>query len=152
VDIEETEPLILEALRASEPLTKTELYERIEKNKTIVSKAVDLLTENEQIIRSGSGKKNDAYKYSALLPSDTNEGAKAETKTASKHTKSKESFCLDDSELFSPTGERPKAETNEAFSAQKQPQKLTPADVIEAFAGSRILSREKPREEGDGEG
>src|SRR5262249_55404868 len=76
VEIEETKPLVLAVLK-TETLTKTEIYERVEKNKTIVSRAVDLLVENKQLSRSGSGKRNDPYKFFALLSSDTTEGSKA---------------------------------------------------------------------------
>jgi len=118
VEIEEVKPLILAAVK-TETLAKTEIYERIEKGKTIVSKAVDLLVETGQLNRSGTGKRNDAYKYSALLPSDTNEGNRAETKTASNPVESKGLFCPGDFDIFSLKSETSGA----AFSTPKNNQK-----------------------------
>jgi hypothetical protein len=138
VEIEEVKPLVLAGVK-NETLAKSDLYERIEKNKTIVSKAVDLLTENKQLTRIGTGKRNDAYKYSALLPSDTIEGDKAETKMASNHAESKEECCLDDFGLFSLKGESSKA----AFSGEKttleKGSKGVNADTVLNILGGKVV-------------
>jgi hypothetical protein len=71
-------------------LTKPEIYERVERRKELVSRAIDLLVESGVINRSGSGKRNDAYKFSALLSPTTTGDRKAETKTASNPAEFKE--------------------------------------------------------------
>jgi hypothetical protein len=118
VEIEEVKPLITAAVK-TEWLAKTEIYERIEKGKTIVSKAVDLLVESGDINRIGTGKRNDPYKYSALLSSDTIEGNRAETKTASNPLESNGKSCPEDFNLFDFCPETQK----EPFSTQKQAKK-----------------------------
>ena len=95
VEIEETKPLVSTALENGESLTIIDLYERVEKSKSLVSKAVAFLVDAKKIFRSGSGKKNDPYKYSSLPPSDTNGGGKEESKTASKPAESKGLFLPD---------------------------------------------------------
>src|SRR5262249_51584966 len=63
VEIEETMLLVVETLKVGETPTINDLYDQIEKSKSLVSKAVDRLLKNGTIFRSGSGKKGDAYKY-----------------------------------------------------------------------------------------
>jgi len=138
VEIEETKPLIL-AVVETEWLAKTEIYERIKKDKTIVSKAVDLLVENSQINRTGSGKRNDPYKFSALLSSDTSEGSKAETKTDSNHSESNGKSCLDKSDVFDFCLETEK----EPFSGPKMDQNLSEktAEALRIFGGGKIVRK-----------
>jgi len=100
VEIEETMPLVEETVKAGDGLTISDLYERIEKSKSLVSKSVALLLKDQRIYRSGSGKRNDPYKYSSFPPSDTNGGGKEETKTMSKPMKLKEECLPDDFDVF----------------------------------------------------
>jgi AAA domain len=120
VDLDETKPLILAVLKGSEePLTMADLYEHVEKSKALVSKAVGILFKDDHILRSGSGKKNDAYKYSQkippLPPPDTHRGTKGSIFSADNATKSHEKCCPDAFQLFSPKNKMSGA----AFSAQK---------------------------------
>ena len=129
VDIAETKPLILDALKGGESLTITDLYERVEKNKNWVSNAVAVLVENKEILRSGSGKKNDAYKYaqkdSSFPPSDTKE----EIKTTDKPLESQKKCLLDD---FSDSP--PKDETaKEEFSIPKTNEKQVEKQALNRF-------------------
>jgi hypothetical protein len=101
VEVNETLDSVLGALKNSEPMTLTELHESVEKGRNIVFKAVNLLIEKGRVEKSGSGKKNDPYKYSVLLYSDTNEYTNTETKTPSKPMKLKEECCTGNFDPFS---------------------------------------------------
>jgi len=102
VEIEEAKPLVLDALKdGGEPLTINDIWNRVEKGHTPVSKAVNLLVEIRQIFKSGSGKKGDPYKYSFLPSSDTSEEARKEFKTGDNPPESKEECLPEDFGLFS---------------------------------------------------
>jgi putative DNA primase/helicase len=137
VEIEETKPLVLEALKGGEALTITDLYERVEKNKSWVSKAVGLLVRDEQIYRSGSGKKKDAYKYSSFPPSDSSEGAKEESKTADNCGESKPKSLLGDFDVFSLRSESSKEANPNGHGNGKGPSQVV-KDALDIFGG-RIL-------------
>jgi hypothetical protein len=76
VEVEETEPLILAALKDGESLAVNDLCEMVEKRKTLILKALGLLIEKKQLQKSGSGKKGDPYKYSVLVFPNTNGNGK----------------------------------------------------------------------------
>src|SRR5262245_1611851 len=81
VEVNETIALIGQALKGE--MTIDHLYQAVERSKSVVSKAISKAIEKGLILRTGSGKKGDPYKYSSLPPSYINGGGKEETKTAS---------------------------------------------------------------------
>jgi hypothetical protein len=119
VEVEETEPLILDALRMGACWPSIDLCETVEKRKALVLKAVGLLTEKGQLTKSGSGKKGDPYKYSVLVFPNTNGNGKAEFSRADKPAESKEECRSGD---FSQNEEGGNG-MGTAFSEQKTEQK-----------------------------
>jgi len=103
VEVDETLRPLLDALKNTGPMTLTELHEAVEKSRNVVLKAANLLAEKHLIEKSGSGKKNDPYKYSVLLYSDTNEYTNTESKIIPNPAESKKESCTDDFDVFSLT-------------------------------------------------
>jgi hypothetical protein len=92
VEIEETSPLVLEALK-DERLTEKEIWDRVEKKHDITAKALRVLVDRGQVNRSGSGKKGDPYRYekcSPFSPQDTMGRAGRESEIINKPLKLKE--------------------------------------------------------------
>ena len=105
VEIEETIPLILDAL-GGDPLTEKEIWNRVEKGHTIISKGLRKLVENQKVKRSGSGKRGDPYNYSLLLSSIYIGESRRETLTAPKPAPDKAVFSSDDFGKNQVSGER----------------------------------------------
>jgi hypothetical protein len=98
VEIEETLPLILEALEQGR-LSEKEIYDRVERDKNKVAKGIRLLFERGKIHRHGTGKKGDPYTYeknAPFLPSLPNQGTKGESETAQKPVELLPKFSLGD--------------------------------------------------------
>src|SRR5262249_4806518 len=89
VEVEETEPLNLSALKDSESLAINDLCEMVEKRKMLILKALGLLIDKKQVTKSGSGKKGDPYKYSVLAFPNTYGNSKTESKNANNQAESK---------------------------------------------------------------
>jgi hypothetical protein len=115
VEVEQTEPLIIDALRDGGSLAVNDLCETVEKRKALVLKALGWLTEKGQLTKSGSGKKGDPYKYSVLVFPNTNGNGKTEFKSADNPSESKEECC---SGLFR-KNEKVGNSMGTAFSAQE---------------------------------
>jgi Bifunctional DNA primase/polymerase, N-terminal/AAA domain/Primase C terminal 1 (PriCT-1) len=67
VEIEETIPLVIEAL-AEERLQEKEIWLRVEKKHDLTAKALRLAVKRGEVNRSGSGKKGDPYRYEKCSP------------------------------------------------------------------------------------
>jgi hypothetical protein len=97
VEIEETIPLILEALEGL--LTEKEVGERIERNRNLVSKSLRCMVEREVVKRTGTGKKGDPFRYeknALLLYSPIYEYSNREFKSKDNIAKSQGNFSIDD--------------------------------------------------------
>ncbi len=140
VEVDETLEPIIEALKKGGTMGLTELHEALEKSRNIVSKAVNLLIEKRLIEKSGSGKKNDPYKYSVLLYSDTTEYSNTESKSIDNPAESKEECCIGDFDLFS----FKTRSSNTAFLDPKTDPKTTQKngiavdDFVRIFPGSKV--------------
>jgi len=94
VEMEETLPLILEAL-ADGLLTEKEIWQRVGKNHDLVAKALRRLVERGEVNRTGSGKKGDPYRYEKILscsPQDILGRAGRQSENIKKPLKLKEEF------------------------------------------------------------
>lgn len=96
VEITETMPLILDAL--AEPLTEKGIWQRIERDHSLIAKALRLLVAQEKVERTGTGKRGDPYIYrkALLLSSHIYEESKRETKMAPKSLSDKGKSSLED--------------------------------------------------------
>jgi hypothetical protein len=65
IEVEETLPLILEAL-SDDPLTINDIWKRVEKRHDLVSKGLNKLVDQREIKKNGSGKKGDPFRYEKI--------------------------------------------------------------------------------------
>jgi phage/plasmid primase-like uncharacterized protein len=85
VEIDEMCPVILDVLGHSE-MTTDEIVERVDRKRALVLKAVAKLYANKKLIRNGSGKKRDPYRYKkdSVFPfPNTDENGGTESTSAS---------------------------------------------------------------------
>jgi hypothetical protein len=98
VEIEETIPLVLESLDGG-PMIEKEIWERVKKDHSLVSRGLRKLLEQNKISRTGKGKRGDPFVYeknSLFLSLDTIEESKREIKSGSNFLESFHNNSLDD--------------------------------------------------------
>jgi AAA domain/Bifunctional DNA primase/polymerase, N-terminal/Primase C terminal 1 (PriCT-1) len=103
VEIEETIPLVIEAL-VDERLQEKEIWERVEKKHDLTAKALRFAVERGEINRSGSGKKGDPYRYekcSPFSPQNTTGRAGRESETHIKSLKLRQECSPQNLDVYS---------------------------------------------------
>ena len=121
VEVKETIPAIVEALEEI-PLTEKEIWERVGKGHSIVSKALRQLVEQKKINRTGKGKRGDPFIYeknSLFLSSVYIEENRREFKNDNKPTESLTNFSPRDFQKNEEAQERIRRE----FSIPKEEKK-----------------------------
>ena len=130
VEIEETVPLVLDALDG-ERLTEKEIWDKVEKKHDLSARALRVLLDRGQVNRTGSGKKGDPYlyeKFSPFSPQDSMGRAGRESENGHKCWKLKEECSprnLDMNSLRDGSSGR-------EFLIEK---------VMEIFPGARVVSK-----------
>jgi len=130
VEIEETLPLILEAVKEGR-MTEKELYERVERDKNKVAKGLRLLYERGNVTRAGSGKRGDPYTYETnapFLPSLSLGGNKGASEMPSNLLRLRPKFSLSG------------IDRNSLKDGSSKVESLT-EKVLEIFPGSRVVGK-----------
>jgi len=124
VEIEETLPLILEAL--DQPLTQDKILERVERKTKLVVDGLKELANQGRVNRTGSGKKGDAYVYEKIpfsFSQHTIGKAGNEFETTQKALPVKDEFVSRDSDQNTPKGETPGKALSTPKEGESGPQK-----------------------------